>query len=189
MAHSNNGVIAGKLNGTLGKEIVFRDWAGKTVVAKAPKKRNGAPTPPQAKTQGRFLIASRYAKAVLNDTDKTRATAYKNALRVRQNVYSRALEDFMTPPVVQSIEARKYKGIVGDKIVARATDDFRVVSVRMEIYSANGTLLEAGDAVMDSYGLDWTYTATQANNLLAGTKIRAIATDVPNNEGMLEITL
>jgi hypothetical protein len=187
MAHSNNGVIAGKLSGTLGKELVFRDWAGKTVVAKSPKKRKGEATPKVAKTRSRFLVASRYAKAVLKD--ESRVTAYKSALRLRQNVYSRALEDFMSLPEVQSIEARKYKGIVGDTIVARATDDFRVVSVRMEIYSANGTLLEAGDAVMDSYGLDWTYTATQANNLLAGTKIKAIATDVPNNEGTLEITL
>ena len=28
MAHSNNSVITGKLKGMLGKEIVFRDWAG-----------------------------------------------------------------------------------------------------------------------------------------------------------------
>jgi hypothetical protein len=41
MAHSNNGIIAGKLRGTLGKELVFREWEGKTVVAKAPKKRTG----------------------------------------------------------------------------------------------------------------------------------------------------
>jgi hypothetical protein len=38
-------------------------------------------------------------------------------------------------------------------------------------------------------GVDWTYTATQANNLLTGSKIKAIATDVPGNEGALEITL
>jgi hypothetical protein len=189
MAHSNNGVIAGKLNGSLGKEIVFRDWAGKTVVAKAPKKRKGDPTPEQAETQGRFLVASRYARAVLKSTDQSLATAYRSALRLRQNVYSRALEDFMKPPVVQSIEARNYKGIVGDTIVARATDDFRVTSVRVEIYSANGTLLEAGNAVIDTYELDWTYTATQPNNLLAGSKIKVIATDVPNNEGIKEITL
>ena len=40
MAHSNNSVITGKLKfGTIGKELVFRDWEGKTVVAKAPKAR------------------------------------------------------------------------------------------------------------------------------------------------------
>lgn len=38
MAHSDNSVITGKLSGSLGKELVFRDWDGKTVVAKSPKK-------------------------------------------------------------------------------------------------------------------------------------------------------
>ena len=41
MANSNNSVITGKFRGTLGKELVFREWEGKTVVAKAPKKRTG----------------------------------------------------------------------------------------------------------------------------------------------------
>ena len=40
MANSNNSVITGKLRGALGKELVFRDWEGKTVVAKAPKRRH-----------------------------------------------------------------------------------------------------------------------------------------------------
>ena len=66
----------------------------------------------------------------------------------------------------------------------RSTHEFRV-----EIYAANGTLLEAGTAEQPTNGIDWTYTATQANNPLAGSKIKAIATDVPGNEGALEVTL
>ena len=41
MANSNNSVITGKFRGALGKELVFREWEGKTVVAKAPKAREG----------------------------------------------------------------------------------------------------------------------------------------------------
>lgn len=189
MAHSNNSLVTGKLKGTLGKELVFREWEGKTVVAKAPKRREGDPTPAQAQTQERFLFASRYAKAVVKSEDKSMAQAYAAALRPRQNVYSRALEDCMSPPVVQTINARNYKGTAGDTIVVRATDDFRIVSVRVEIYAASGTLLEAGEAEMDEYGLYSTYKATQSNSTLAGSKIIAIATDVPRNEGMLEVTL
>ena len=69
MANSNNSVITGKLRGTLGKELVFREWEGKTVVAKAPKGREGDPTPAQAQTQERFLLASRYARAVMRGQD------------------------------------------------------------------------------------------------------------------------
>lgn len=189
MAHSNNSLVTGKLKGTLGKELVFREWEGKTVVAKAPKRREGEPTPAQAETQERFLLASRYAKAVIKSTDKSMAEAYAAVLRPRQNVYSRALEDCMSPPVVKSITTRNYKGAAGDKLVVRAIDDFHVVNVRVEIYAANGTLLEAGDAVREANDLDFTYTATQINNPLAGSKIIAIATDVPNNEGISEVTL
>jgi hypothetical protein len=68
-------------------------------------------------------------------------------------------------------------------------DDFRVTGVQVEIYAANDTLLEKGIAEQQVNGVDWTYTATQANNLLTDSKIKAIATDVPGNKGTLEITL
>lgn len=189
MAHSNNSLVTGKLRGSLGKELVFREWEGKTVVAKAPGKREGDPTEKQAETQDKFLLASRYARAVIKSADKSMAEAYATVLKPRQNVYSRALEDFMTSPVVKSIDTRSYKGTAGEKIVIRAIDDFRVVSVRVEIYAASGTLLEEGKAEEDKLGLDWIYTATQANTPLAGTKIIAIATDVPGNEGILAVSL
>jgi hypothetical protein len=95
----------------------------------------------------------------------------------------------MSPPVVTSINTRNYKGTVGNKIVVSAIDDFRVVSVQVEIYAANGTLLEEGNAETDDTGTVFTYTATQANNLLTGSKVVATATDVPRNEGILEVTL
>ena len=139
--------------------------------------------------QEKFLVASRYASAVTKNTDQSLAEAYASVLRPRQNVYSRALEDFMTIPDVKLIDARNYQGRVGEKIVTRAIDDFRVTGVRVEIYASNGTLLEAGTAEQNINGIDWTYTATQANSLRTGSKIKAIATDVPGNEGTLEITL
>lgn len=189
MASSNNSIITGKFRGTLGKELVFRHWAGKTVVAKAPKSREGEPSPAQAETQERFLLASRYARAVIKNPDKAMAEAYGAVLKPRQNVYSRAVEDFMSSPVVKSIGTRNYNGAINDEIVIRAVDDFRVTGVRVEIYAANGSLLEAGNCYQNTNGLDWTYAATQANVLLAGSKIIAKATDVPGNEGSLEVKL
>ena len=189
MAHADNSIITGKFKGSLGKQLVFREWEGKTVVAKSPKRRSGDPDPAQAGRQEKFMIASRYAKAVTISADQSLAQAYATALRPRQNVYSRALEDFMSPPVVKLINTRNYNGAGGGRIVTRAVDDFRVTGVRVEIYTTNGTLLEAGNAEQNSNGIDWTYTATQANPALAGSKIKAIASDVPGNEGTLEVTL
>ena len=189
MAHSNNSVITGKLRGTLGKELVFRDWEGKTVVAKAPKARVGDPSPAQVLTQERFLLASRYGKAVMDGKDQGIRDAYTAALKPRQNLYSRAVEDFMSSPVVKNIDTTKYTGASGGLITVRAVDDFRVTGVQVEIYAASGTLLEKGNAVQQVNGVDWDYTATQANSALTSTRIKAIATDVPGNEGTLELTM
>jgi hypothetical protein len=189
MANANNSIITGKFKGALGKQLVFREWQGKTVVAKAPKPRTGDPTPAQAEVQEKFMIASRYAKAVFENPDQGLAEAYTKALRPRQNVYSRALEDFLSSPVVKSIDTRNYSGAVGDKIFVRALDDFRVTAVQLNIYAADGSLLESGNAVQQLNGIDWTYTVTQVNNLLGGTTVKAIATDVPGNEGTLELIL
>jgi hypothetical protein len=186
MGNSNNSVITGKLRGTLGKELVFRDWEGKTVVAKAPGERKGEASPSQVQIQERFLLASRYAKAVITGQDQGIRDAYNAALRPRQNLYSRALEDFLSLPEVKKIDAGNYTGVAGTKVVVRALDDFRVTGVVVEIYAASGTLLEKGDAVQQINGLDWTYTATQANSPLTGSKIKAIATDVPGNQGIFE---
>ena len=189
MAHSNNSVITGKLSGILGKELVFRDWEGKTVVAKAPKARVGEPSAAQALTNERFLLASRYGKSVKDSQDQGIKDAYTAALRPRQNLYSRAVEDFMSPPVVKSIVTNAYTGIIGSTITVRAVDDFRVTGVQVEIFAASGTLLEKGNAVLQTNGLDWTYTTTQSNAALTGSKINAIATDVPGNTGTLAVTL
>ena len=189
MAHSNNSIITGKLRGLLGKELVFREWQGKTVVAKAPRSRKGDPTPAQIEAQEKFLLASRYARAVMENPNQEMAEAYATVLKPRQNVYSRALTDAVSPPVVKNINTRNYNGAAGDKIVIRAIDDFRVVSVRVELYSTTGALLEAGAAEQSANGIDWVYTATQVNNPVAGSKIIATATDVPGNEGVLEVGL
>ena len=186
----NNSIITGKFQGMLGKELVSRDWEGKTIAAKAPKRRRSAIlSPSQQELQLRFRLASRYAKAITTSQDRSKADAYALVLKSRQNVYSRAVEDFLSLPEVLSIDTRKYTGRIGDRIVIRAIDDYRVTGVLVEITSANGTLLESGNAVQDENGIDWNYPATQANGLLSGSKIRAIATDVPRNEGTLEITL
>jgi hypothetical protein len=68
MTHSNNSIITGKFQAQPGKEPVFRNWDGKTVVAKAPGRRKRDPTPKQVQLQEAFLMGSRYPK-LLTITD------------------------------------------------------------------------------------------------------------------------
>ncbi len=182
MAHASNSI-----RGSIGKELVFREWGGKIIVSKWPRARPEKPTPAQAATQEKFRMASKYAKAINSNADQSLAQAYASKLKPRQTIYSRALEDFMIPPVVQNIDTQNYTGAAAGKLVIRAVDDFRVKEVRVEIRLANGLLLEAGNALQHINGMDWTYTTTKPNNELAGTKIKVIATDVPDNEGILEV--
>jgi len=187
MAHSNNNLITSGLTGTIGKELVFRNWAGKTIVAKAPCKRPGRPTKAQARIRDRFYMAARYGKAILSNEDPAMADAYRAVLKPRQNLYTRALRDYLSAPVVQQINTDEYTGQQGSLIRIRAVDDFRVTEVRVEIFSATGYLLEMGMAEQQLNGLDWVYKVQQDNPLLSGSRIKAIARDVPGNEGSLEM--
>jgi hypothetical protein len=189
MAHSTHSIISSKLSGMIGEELVFRQWAGKTIVAKAPCKRPGRPTRAQAVIRDRFLMASRYARAILSNADPALADAYRAVLKPRQNLYTRALQDFISVPVVQQLDTREYTGQQGSLVKVRAVDDFRVTEVWVEIYTAAGSLLESGLAEQQLSGLDWTYRAQKDNSLLSDSRVKATARDVPGNEGSLEVVL
>ncbi|GAO45389.1 hypothetical protein [Flavihumibacter petaseus] len=183
----SKGLITGTISGMIGKELVFRDWEEKVIVAKAPGQRSTPATAAQEVIMENFTTGATYAKNILQDP--LMAEAYRKARKPRQNLYSRALQDFVNPPVVKTITAREYTGAAGDKIVVRAEDDFRVDKVFVEILAAGGNLLENGFAVVQPNGINWTYTATLPNAAVPGTTIRATATDVPGNETTLEIIL
>ena len=189
MAIANQNAITGKLSGTINKQLVFRQWGGTTVVGHFPKPRKGEDSAAQESVKNRFLLASRYAKSVLTNPDQGLADAYAKTLRPRQNVYSRAMEDFLSPPKVTEINTRHYRGNAGDPVIIRAVDDFRVTELLVEIYDAAGALLEEGTAIVENNGIDYRYTATLANGSVAGTTIKAIATDVPGNPGTMEVIL
>lgn len=178
-----------KLRGALGKELVFREWDGKIIVSKAVKSRPGNSSPAQALTRERFLLASRYAKGIIQGQDQGIRDAYAAALKPRQTLYCRATEDFLSVPVVKKIDTGGYTGANGSRIMIHAVDDFRVVAVQVEIYNTGGILLEKGNAVQQLNGIYWSYIATRENSPLTGSRIKAIASDVPGNEGTCELRL
>ena len=187
MANANSSLITGRFRKMLGKELVFREWDGMTVVSKAPRSGKGRSSLAQQETRERFIMASRYACFVKNNPDQAMAKAYAAALRPRQNIYSRALEDYLKAPVVNDINVQAYSGAAGSRIQVNAVDDFRVAEVSVFIYTAGDRLLEKGFAAPN--GVFWDYTARQANNALAGTKILVVATDLAGNKGRREIIL
>lgn len=174
--------------GMFGKQVVFKKRAGKYYVSAPPEvDENRVPTANELVVRGRFKKSTAYAAAAIRD-EGTKA-AYAAVARRNQSPYNVAFKDAFRSPEVLEIDAGGYEGAIGNRIVVEATDDFAVSAVKVAVYSPSGTLVESGEAVPSAQGLHWTYTATQANANVSGSRIVATAVDLPGNEGLLEITL
>jgi len=179
MAKSKNNVITHGLSGKIGDMLVFTQRAGKTIVGKIPDRSTVAPSDKQQKVNKKFQEAIIYAKAAIQDP-ATKA-AYAAAAKGGQNAFNVAVADLFNAPDIESIDLSGYTGKVGDKIMILATDDFKVTAVSVEIYNADGSLVEKGPAVADAAGNHFTYTATTVNAALTGDKIVIKASDLPGN--------
>jgi hypothetical protein len=80
-----------------------------------------------------------------------------------------------------------YCGEIGNLIIIIAKDDFKVKDVTITIYNASNELIERGAAVANRDGLSWQYACTRQNTNIAGSTIIAVATDLPGNEGVMEV--
>ena len=178
MAESKNNVVTHGLTGLVGDMLVFRNRGGKTFVSTKPKERTGEPSENQKQQQERFQDSILYAKAAI--ADPAIKAEYAKAITGNETAYNIAVADFFHAPEVKSVDLIDYTGKVGDKIMIRAVDDFKVVEVSVSILTANDTVVEHGKAVC-SNGVDWMYTATVVNETLAGTRVVVCATDMPGN--------
>ncbi|MDP4132321.1 MAG: hypothetical protein Q8939_19355 [Bacteroidota bacterium] len=140
-----------------------------------------------AAVRTKFAASVDYAKKAIKDA-ATKAM-YQAMATEGRSAFNVATADAFNPPTVDSINTTNYHGAVGDEIIVRAEDDFKVAGVKVSIESAAGALLEQGDAVMLENTIDWSYKTTQANPALAGSKITAVASDLPGNNTTLSVTL
>lgn len=174
MAQSKNNIVTHGLSGKVGDILVFSQRNGKTIVSKAPKKRKGEDSEKQKEQQAKFQQAVLYGKSVL--ANPAQKELYESTGRKAYNV---AVADLLNAPKIESINVSNYKGIIGDTIIIRATDDFKVVSVKVIIQNADGSLVEEGEAILQ--GIDWIYTVTTNNSDFLGDKIIVQASDIPAN--------
>lgn len=91
---------------------------------------------------------------------------------------------------MKNILTEKYTGNPASEIVIEGKDDFRVKEVVVSIHNAVGELVETGNAILNPMDRNqWIYDATVLNNALPGTKISAIARDIPGNKASMEVVL
>ena len=187
MARQKNNIIMRSTRGMVGGQIVFKRRAGKGYVSAAPEvNENRVPTTGQQTVQSKFATSVAYAKIAINDPAVK--AAYKAVALRNQSAFNVAFQDAQYAPRVVAVITDGYIGNVGNVIIARATDDFKVTTVKVAIRDSNDVLIEEGPATPSSEGL-WTYTVTQNNASLTGTKIKVTAFDMPENEGSLEVTM
>ncbi len=176
MAKVGNNVLTHGLHGKIGDLIVFRVRNGQTIVGAKPE-RSGSPTEAMIKHREHFQEAVLYAKAAM--ADPAMKEAYEAAKKGSESAYNVAIADFLRAPHIDEIDVSNYNGQPGDTIRVRAVDDFKVAEVALSVEAADGNVIESGAAVQDANYLYWTYTATESNSAIQGSKIVVRVSDVP----------
>jgi hypothetical protein len=186
MAEAKDNLVTKGFSGTIGRQLTFRIRGGKTIVSKLLIPNGAPPSEKAAAVRAKFQSSSLYAKKAIKDP-ATKAL-YKAAATGGQSAFNLALGDAFKAPVISKIITDNYHGAVGNTLLVDASDDFKVTGVVVSIHNAAGDLIETGNAVIQE-NEDWLYTATQVNAALAGSKITAVASDLPGNNTSFTVTL
>jgi hypothetical protein len=181
MAVVKSNVITKGLSGKFGQDIVFRMAHGMTYAATPPTVTDRELTEGQVAHRKRFQSAVIYSKAAT--ADPVMKAAYKAAALKKgwNSAMIAAVSDYFNAPEIQEVNLSGYKGVIGDVISVKVTDDFKVSSVSLEILTADSVTIEKGNATLSTDGITWNYTVTSAPASLAGVHVVVKAEDLPGN--------
>lgn len=189
MANVKLNALVDGVSGKVGKNIVLRQRGGRTLLGTKPESPQVASEKQKAQRE-RFQQAVRFAKSILLAPEAK--TEYEKLASSDEFLtpYSAAVTDYLTDPEIAQIDTKDYEGKVGDKIVVRSGTDFKIMSARVNIFQADGSLLESGEATStDAARLEWVYVASQPMAVLSGIKIAVTATDRPGKQVSAETLL
>lgn len=183
MARSTNNVVMKGVSGTIGKMLVFRtNAADKTIVARRPKPSTKPLTVDQIAVRERFAEAAFYAKTAIQDP--ITKGEYQAKAKVGQSAYNVAFADYLKAPELRKIFVDNYNGQIGDSIVVRVIDNFKLQSVTVRILDSANSAIEQGVAVQMPNGLDWEYVTTANNPTVIGSNVEVTAKDTPGNQAV-----
>jgi hypothetical protein len=171
------------LSAMLSNSVVVTSWHGRTVISKKPPPpKRSHNSPKQQESIDLFRAAHDYADQILK-SDEKKAFYAKGINAQKTSAHTVAFRDYLNPPVVHHIRLYRYTGKAGDVITVKATDDFHVEAVKIEVFDRTGRLLESGKA--ERYRRKpfiWKYKTTVANENFKGSTLQATATDMPGND-------
>ena len=186
MARVNYNVVTHGVSGKIGDLLQFRQRNGKTIIAKIAA-RSGKVAPAQQLVRDKFRLATAYAKSAIKNPAirelyETRATG-------GQSAYNLAIRDYFNAPVINAVDIGSYTGEIGSLITVMATDDTRLVDVRLQVFDSTGSLVEAGSATRVGEQDSWIYTATVFHHSPSGGKVLVEVQDTPGNITVQEYLL
>ncbi len=181
-----NDLIEGS-SGRFGKRLIYSQRGRKTVIARRPSRKRNPNTPLQQVVREIFAEGIIYARGVI--ADPALKSLYQSKVKDNQTAFNLAVSDFCKAPQITRVHVLDYTGQIGDKIIVRAVDDFKVESVELKITDSADSLIEEGATVLSPNGADWIYLATATNPVLVGTKILVSAADLPGNVTTQEVLL
>lgn len=178
MARVSNRLLAG-LRGKLGG-VVFRNRGGKTYVGIAPMRSTRRMlTDSQEAGRLKFQLAADYAKRAIRDPEL--AARYEAAAKKGLTAYNVAFRDSCHPPKILEIEVFDYIGHPGDRIRIKVRDDFSVESVKLTIYSPDGSIRDVGNAVPEAGKYWWVFSAHALNPEFGQCSLHVVAEDLAKN--------
>jgi hypothetical protein len=187
MAKVKDNVLVKGFSGTIGRSLTFRQIGGETFVSKYQRAPTTVTSEKAVAARTKFGRATAYARIAVKNPELK--AMYQAVVKGGQRAFNIAMIDALQAPVVESIQADSYHGRMGDPVIVRATDDFKVASVVVFIYNQTGDLVEQGNAVNQENNMDWLYITTRVNSVLTDSRLTAIATDLPGNSASLSINV
>lgn len=185
MAQVKNNDLTEGISGGIGNKLVFRQVGNRTIISKKARVST-VRTEKQEAHRLKFQQAARYAKAKMADV--IAKADYELIAKQKENTtaFAVAVGDYLKLPTIDSIRYADYKGNIGDVISIQVNDNVKVIKVIVTLSAPDGSVIETGNATLLKGDVDWTYKATSVNPVVAGTKIKAVASDRPGREAVLE---
>jgi hypothetical protein len=140
----------------LGGQLVFRTLKdGRTIVCAAPDFSNRVLSTNQKAHHSKFKAGTEYAK-VAQFSEPIYAQLKEGTMKTAYNI---ALADYFHPPVIHEVKRE------GSRLKIHASDDVLVTGVAVTAYSADGKILEKGEAVQGDADW-WEYTSQGTGKFL-----------------------
>jgi hypothetical protein len=186
MGKIKKNVITRGFRGTFGEDLVFRQVDGETVFSQKGE-NNSAPTPSQLQVRNKFLEATNYASAAVDNPQAGEAYKLMAKLQGLRSAYVAAMTDYLTMPEISSVFTNEYVGEVGNMINMISKHPHKITGISVSILKPDGSELESGAATVKA--LKWRYTATVHNAQVQGSKLVLKAKDRQGKEVTVEKVL